>query len=221
MEVEPLILQDKMTFEIVRIINEPISSNCYLLFNKNLNNHCIIVDPGSENAEIITSEIEKFKLVPQYIILTHEHFDHCWSCNDLIKQYNIPIICSENCREAIQSSRKNCSLYYNQTGFEIEAQTMSIESIEKRLFWNHCEFNFLLTQGHSNASICFLVGNCLFTGDTLIQNEKTVTKLLSGSKEKLKQSIQLINQFQGKGYTVYAGHGDQFELDQYNTKLVF
>ena len=35
-----------MALEVVRVINEPVSSNCFLLFNREVNNDCLVVDPG-------------------------------------------------------------------------------------------------------------------------------------------------------------------------------
>lgn len=65
------------------------------------------------------------------------------------------------------------------------------------------------------------MGKNLFTGDTLIKDLKTVTKLPTGSIEKLKDSIALFSQFKEKGMMVYAGHGEPFELDRYNVQGAF
>lgn len=60
----------------------------------------------------------------------------------------------------------------------------------------------------------------LFTGDTLIKDLHTVTKLTTGSVAKLRVSMELLSSLQGKGYAVYPGHGEVFELDGYNLELM-
>ena len=65
-----------------------------------------------------------------------------------------------------------------------------------------------------------MVGQNLFTGDTLIKDLRTVTKLPTGSVVELQESIELFKSMQGKGYKVYPGHGALFELDGYDLELM-
>ncbi len=205
-----------MSIQVIQVINSPVPSNCFLLFDKEVNNRCIVVDPGSESNEAIERKFYELKVQPEYIILTHEHFDHIWGCDKLINVFNTPIICSRLCFEAIKSAKKNCSLYYNQKGFEIHGDCLCIEDLKQQFLWNNIKITFIHTPGHSDASICIILDNMIFTGDTLIKDEKTVTKLLSGNKQKISETIKLVSQFKGKGYMVYPGHGDAFDLDSYN-----
>lgn len=78
------------------------------------------------------------------------------------------------------------------------------------------EIVFFSTPGHTDASISFVAGRNLFTGDTLIKDMRTVTKLPTGSVSKLKESLVTISKMKGQGYTVYPGHGESFYLDDYN-----
>ena len=72
-----------MALEIIRIINRPIDSNCYIIFDESINNECVIIDPGSEKIDNLINLINELSLNPRFIILTHEHYDHCWGVNDL------------------------------------------------------------------------------------------------------------------------------------------
>lgn len=62
---------------VQRIINIPIPSNCFVLYNKVKGKNCVIVDPGGKSVAELFAFLDKEDLQPQYIILTHEHFDHC------------------------------------------------------------------------------------------------------------------------------------------------
>lgn len=205
-----------MSLEIITIKNNPVDSNCYLISDKEINNKCLIIDPGSKNTSSIEEKIESNGLTPDFILLTHEHFDHIWGCNKLAEKYNVIAYGSLTCMEYIKSKRLNCSRFYDDIGFEINIPTQPLETDETTMTWNGYEIAFHQTPGHSEASICFSIGSNLFTGDTLIYGLKTVTNILSGSKERLELSIKTLKTLQGKCYTVQPGHGVFFELDTYN-----
>lgn len=203
------------------IINNPVPSNCFVLFDKSVGRECIVVDPGSKSDDELFAFLDKEDLVPQYIFLTHEHFDHCWGVNELVEKYAVPIVCSELCADCIKYEKKNCSVFYdNNERFVITSPTISIESLNYVLPFAGTELRFFATPGHTDASVCFTVCKYLFTGDTLIKDLRTVTKLPTGSVAKLRVSMELLSSLRGKGYAVYPGHGEVFELDGYNLELM-
>ena len=202
-----------MSIVVKRIENKPVSSNCFVIFDKTVGNDCLIVDPGGKNNDEIINYINGNRLIPTYIILTHEHFDHCWGVNDLVHRYEIPVICSSLCAECIEDVKRNCSVFYdNSQRFEVHCRTIKIESLNNVMDFAGIKILFFNTPGHTDASISFLIGKYLFTGDTLIYKTKTVTKLPTGSESKLKQSISLYKSL-SNGITVMSGHGESFGLD--------
>lgn len=203
-----------------RIVNQPITSNCYVVYDKADGNECFIVDPGSKNEKELLDYLGQEKLEPKFIILTHEHFDHCWGVNLLIELYHVPVVCSELCADAIHYDKRNCSLFYdNKEAFTINTEAISIESIGNKLPFAGRTIRFLMTPGHTDASICFLIGKFLFTGDTLIKDERTVTKLPTGAVSKLRETVRMLEGLKGEDYTVCPGHGELFGLDGYSLFL--
>lgn len=206
--------------EVLAIVNSPVTSDCYVLFDKCYGTDCIIVDPGSRDNQELFTLIDGEGLSPKYIILTHEHFDHCWGVNQFVEKYHIPIICSQLCAEAIKSEKRNCSVFYdNREPFIIDSQTISTESLGSMFMFGMYEIRFYNTPGHTDASISFVIEDYLFTGDTLIKDEKTVTKLPTGSAVKLNESLILFASMCGKHYTIYPGHGKAFPLDGYDLSI--
>lgn len=204
---------------VKRFINNPVPSNCYVVSSKEFDGDCVIVDPGSIDNNELLGFLTTKRLVPKYIILTHEHFDHTWGVNRLVEQYSIPIVCSELCSQNIKDEWLNCSAQYDDnTQFVIKSKTVSIESLHYKFGFLGGSFSFLRTPGHTDASISFVINGYLFTGDTLIKDERTVTKLPTGSKERLKESMKIYEQMKGKGLMVCPGHGDMFEMDEYDLK---
>ena len=202
--------------QLLTIVNRPVSSNCHILYDA-CSKHCIIVDPGSEEGHYLDGYLIERDLIPDYIILTHEHFDHIWGCGFLVNTYGVPIVCSKKCAEAIVDSRTNLSLFYeNSKAFACPPASIILEDFDYKLNWNSHIISFYPALGHSIGGIIFVLDNYLITGDTLIKDIKTVTKLKCGSKEKLAESITQIACMKGRGLLVCAGHGDNFELDNYD-----
>ena len=67
--------------------NNLLQVNTYFLIK---DNNCLIIDPGS-NAKKIREIITEGNVNVVGIILTHAHFDHFMSCNELNLYYNIPL----------------------------------------------------------------------------------------------------------------------------------
>ena len=207
---------------IHQIVNKPVPSNCFVLYDKAIGSECIVVDPGSKHDGELFAFFEEEGLQPQYIVLTHEHFDHCWGVNELVEKYQVPVVCSELCSECIRFEKRNCSVFYdNKERFVITSRTISVESLSGYLPFANTGLHFFVTPGHSDASMCFTIETNIFTGDTLIKDLRTVTKLPTGSIKKLKETIVQLEQYKGKGYLVYPGHGDVFRLDDYDLTDAF
>lgn len=159
----------------------------------------IIVDPGRLSEEVYLW-LEQFKNYKKIIYITHEHFDHHYDVNKLLKFKNTSaFLYSNEFAVALQCSRKNLSYYYNfaiETALSIPSTTNYFEVIE--------------TPGHSIFSVCFLYKNILFGGDTVIDKKNLILKLPGSSKINYKESIAKIKNIISGDTIVLPGHGDLF-----------
>lgn len=220
MVVERSVLRDKVTIQA--IINEPVKSVCYLCYNKEISYDCFVVDPGAEDETELIKIIKRLGLNLTHIILTHEHFDHCMGVNQVRASFpNNQLVCSSECSVAIQQARKNYSLFYKNPGFDCAAADIILEEVGWKIKIAGIDIDFYPALGHSKAGIIFIADNFVFTGDELIKDKKTVTKLKTGSKDKLQESIRLLESWKGKGLIVCPGHGEIFELDDYELTKVY
>ena len=153
------------------------------------------------------------RLKPEYVLLTHEHFDHCWGCNHYSE---LPVVCTSPCSDNIRSSQSNLSFYFDNKGFAVKSDSMKVDIMDNSLIWHGNHVRFFPVKGHSPGGMLITAGHFLFSGDTLIKDLKTVVKLKGGSRDELLIDLSLIKSFVGNNYTVYAGHGDSFELDIYD-----
>lgn len=192
---------------IYKILNKPSNSNCFLIVNGSF---CAIVDPGEDGMRDLRLLLKKEGLSPQYIILTHEHYDHIEGCNCLRGHYPmIKVIASYYCSQNIQNDRWNLSRYKaeNGEGFVVNAADIVI-SVDTALCLCEIEFHFLLTPGHSLGSMCFWFGNHFFSGDTVLPGYKPVLKLKGSDKMQYEESLKKIAMLMGqKEVVLYPGHG--------------
>ena len=194
---------------IHKIKNSPITSNCYIIYH---DSKCIIVDPGSSSNNEIYEFLELKNLRPEYIFLTHEHFDHIWGLNDLRSTYlELKVISSIECSNSMKCSKKNLSAFYKDIDFVCFKSDIVFKDSFK-LFWADTMFDFFITQGHSLGSICILFDNFLITGDTIILNEKSLTKFPNSSESQLKSSILKISEKITFPIKILSGHGEDFSI---------
>lgn len=203
--------------EIRRLVNQPAASNGYVLFDKVFGDDALLVDPGAKDSTELLALLRQEHLQPQYIILTHEHYDHCWGVTTLRQAFpSVKVLCSANCSEAIQDRKKNHSAFFYRPGFELPPAEILLDDIGWAFEWHGQRLKFWPAQGHTASGVIFTLGNFMFTGDELIKDAKTVTKLKTGSPDKLLDSLHLLEDLQGQGLTVCPGHGEMFTLDGYD-----
>jgi len=208
-----------MSLEVVQVKNPPLNSNTYIIYDRKSGNESIIIDPGNNDISYLQSLIEEKKLLPRFILLTHEHFDHIAGVEPLRDSYNgIKVIASEICSRLIQNDKKNMSAFFYDLGFVVKQVDITIEDVYFKLDWNGYTFKFYVTKGHSEGAICIYVDNFLFTGDTLINGNKTVTRLPGGSKNELKKTLSFIFSTFSPETLVFPGHGEPFYLYDVNLK---
>ncbi len=64
----------------------------------------------------------------------------------------------------------------------------------------------MFTPGHTSGSVCYLIDDMIFSGDTLFRGEIGRTDLKSGDPEFMKISLKKLYEL-NKEYIVYPGHG--------------
>lgn len=208
-----------MSIQVISIENQPISSITYIIYKDDISD-CIIIDPGSEYPDEIEKILSEKKIKPTCIILTHEHFDHIWSSNYFIEKYNSTILCSEYCAKAIQDSKLNLSIFYDPNkAFQVHPNSLVIVKDNDYITCLDSTLVIKEAQGHSLGGILIILDKFIFTGDTIIKNIRTVTKLRNASKKKLKDSIAYLEAIKGNNFILYPGHGESFDLDSYDLSL--
>ena len=199
-----------------RFVNTRFSSNTYVLWHPKYEN-VWVVDPG--DTEVVFEWMKTHsKTTISGILLTHAHFDHIYGVNDIFLSYPkcFVFVANEYGKELLSNSKKNGSKY-TEEGPIVVNESAIIRYYERDVqLWNDVNMRTFITPGHSDDSVCFIVDGMLYTGDTLIKDVRTVTKLKGGSVEKLEHSIRLLSELKGNKLKVMPGHDKEFWLDEYD-----
>ena len=197
---------------VEKLINKPVDSNTYILSDSESEN-CLIIDPGNRDISKLVDYFSVIDKIPLAILLTHEHFDHIYGVNELLKSYpDIKIYGSLKTIERIQNKRKNLSFYYDQVGYEILNANFEI-ILDDSITINSFEIKVLKTTGHTDSSLSYLVEKKLFTGDFLIKDESTITKLPSGNRLDFLSSFKKFKKIIDESI-IFPGHGEIFSFDK-------
>ena len=176
-----------------------------------------VIDPGSKEQTELRDFITSQGLLLDYIILTHEHFDHCWGVISLLDAFPAKVVATRLCAEWVETPMN----YFNKLYFDsdemysIDHVDVCAEDISWKLKWGGVDLVLIDAKGHTNRGLCVYVGNALFSGDTMIYNTKPfIKKKYGASVEELKETIDKIYKtFDGKTI-VYPGHGEKFFLNE-------
>lgn len=184
----------------------PVQTNCYYLVNQELK-EVVLVDPG-DRADNIAFDIEREKLKPVAILLTHGHFDHIMAAEALREKYKIPVYACAKEKELLNSSVLNLSRGFIKTDYTMDADIYCKEGDE--FYLAGYTIRVLETPGHTKGGCCYYVpsGNVVFTGDTLFYLSVGRTDFEGGSFKEICKSIKEKLFVLPDDTTCYPGHGD-------------
>lgn len=180
---------------IKTIISREMDQNCYLIEKDGKG---ILIDPGLCYDKII-KEIQGIEV--NYILLTHCHFDHLYSLNKLRGQKLV--VGSHECSSNMITPKISLCDFTSlpETSCDIE-----MEDNEEKNFGG-IKVKCIKTPGHTTCSVCYMIGDCLFSGDTLFGLSIGRSDLPTGDYKTLEKSIKEKLYTLGDDIKVYPGHG--------------
>ena len=196
----------------------PLDVNTYIVINGNVG---FVVDPGGDAQEIY-SIFRKQKAKIEAILLTHAHFDHIGGVAELCRIAGKGEDGKENLQDVptvfLHKDELEKIGSYKNMGFSMNAnpekfvpdillkggETLKIAGLDVKV---------IHTPGHAKGSLCYVVSDKIFVGDTLFFMSYGRTDFYDGNAKDLKNSI--VNKlFALKGnYTILPGHGEPTTLD--------
>lgn len=206
--------------QVYKFNNNVVRANMYVIEH---NGHYILIDPSVVERVQINGTVD-------YILLTHEHYDHICRVNYWKELTHAKIIASVPCQKGLKSPSRNFSRFYKdfcqlQTTMEVIGEVENKDYVcsadllfeQKYEFeWQGQEIKLFETPGHSKGSSCILINEkALFCGDTLFKDFPTATGLPGGSKRDWDNITRIKLSSLNNDIIVYPGHYDSFSLKDF------
>ena len=178
-----------------------IATNCYLIEDSATGARAVI-DPGDDCPELY-EEIDRRGGALDYILLTHGHFDHILGVAELCRRYHPTVCACEDELQVLQRGLYNLTSVHHirLTAFEVNRLLHDGDEI----VLGESVIRFIHTPGHTAGSGCYMVDDCLFSGDTIFCESVGRTDFPTSDSAAMLRSAARIRDLDGD-YRIYPGH---------------
>lgn len=176
-------------------------SNCYGVLSDKA---AIVIDPGACTNEVLgflLQNIDKKCL----ILLTHAHFDHISGADELRRKTGVKIAIGEHEEFALRDKSYNLSGIISPPIAPFSADYTI--SDEEEFTVGDITVQAIETPGHTVGGMCYLIEDCIFSGDILFRGSAGRTDFKGGSIADMKQSLDRLMWTLDDEIKVYSGHG--------------
>ena len=171
-------------------------TNTYIIHEEN-STSCCVIDPGYQ-ANPILETLEDLGLTLDAILLTHGHFDHVGAVKDLAADTDCRVfLCPEDTQ--LPPMFTAGKLYY--TDSYAEGTILNIAGLY---------IHVLHTPGHTPGSVCLMVDDVIFSGDTLFAGSCGRTDI-GGDWAAIQTSLKRLARMEAN-FKVFPGHGGSTTL---------
>ena len=166
-------------------------ANCYLIHEEN-SKSCAAIDPGG-NPEKVLAFLAETGLTLEAILLTHGHFDHVGAVKELYEKTLCKVYLHTDDLMLPESLSAGPLFYTHEydEGDVLELAGLTIRVIH--------------TPGHTEGSVCLLVDDVIFSGDTLFCHSCGRTDLPGGDPDAIMRSLGRLKALEGD-WRVMPGH---------------
>ncbi len=172
----------------LRMKKEDVINYSYVIIDKT-SKEAAIIDPAYE-LEKVEAVLHEYDAKLSKILITHSHSDHVDLVDRLVRMYNTQVYMSAREIE-----------YYDYTCENLHSledkQTIDI---------GNTQISSLLTPGHTVGSMCFLLPDTMFTGDTIFTEGCGICNIPGGCPSSLFETVQHIKHAVRKDTVVFPGH---------------
>ncbi len=174
----------------------PVLTNLYVVSE---NGRGFIVD-AADKSDQVTDYIKENNIDIDFILQTHSHFDHVLGLEYYKNLYDIEVYASIDAKDIANNKNYNLAFDYPNLSVPID------KYLEDGEVFSNFNIKAIKTPGHSIDSMTYLVGDYLFTGDTLFNLSIGRTDLPGGDYGTIMDSLNSYRSL-SPDLEVYSGHG--------------
>jgi hydroxyacylglutathione hydrolase len=197
-----------MSLQVTQFVNGKWNQNCYLLANNT--GDAVIVDPGSQPAEIVAL-VDRNEWRIHAILNTHAHYDHIGAVVPLQERYRAPFYLHKADEPLLKRANLYRMLFESRDAIKVPTIDCDIAGLPVVFEVGPFSISWIATPGHTEGSVCLMAGEYLFSGDTLMHNAIGRTDLPGGNRERLLASVRKLMELP-EDTVVCGGHGPQSSL---------
>jgi hydroxyacylglutathione hydrolase len=176
-----------------------LQCNCYVLAERP-GADAIIVDPGQRAMGQLRQILDKNRLTPAAVLITHGHIDHMWSAQKVSDTFGCPTYIHPEDRfmlkDPIYGLGPRVAQVFAGAFFREPKQVVELDRDGDKIDLGGISVNIDHTPGHTRGSVCFRIlqaakdeADVVFSGDTLFERSIGRSDLFGGSGRDLLRSI--------------------------------
>ncbi len=199
-----------MSLKLTTFTPSMVYANCYILKDEK-SGEAIVVDPGAYNKRFEAMLRQEGITDLKYILLTHGHFDHIGGVERLKTFFGGEIVIHREDEACLHNGDKSLASGFGFEQINVKADKILCDGDE--LVLGDYAIRVIHTPGHTKGSVCYVVSDMIFSGDTLFKGTIGRTDFPGGSFDEIVKSLSGLASLEGD-YKVYPGHDVSTTLER-------
>lgn len=184
-------------------------TNSYIVAAENKN--AVLID-APDNAQLILEKLRDRGLTLKKILLTHGHYDHIGAAAELKEKTGCEVYIHSLDQQKFTDEEESRAIFHSLEINFVKCEGSIAVNDGDVIEQDELRFTVVHTPGHTVGSVCYIIGDSIFSGDTLFCESIGRTDFPGGSMQQMRASLRRLAALDGN-YAVYPGHADTTDLD--------
>jgi glyoxylase-like metal-dependent hydrolase (beta-lactamase superfamily II) len=198
-------------YQITTIVtDEPWCENCYFVHHLPSDEQ-LLIDPGDSADRIVQTVLNHGHSLKK-ILITHAHHDHVGAVAGLRRRFGIS--CHVH-KADFRLMRQAHTYAFVFGGRQIEPLTaFSLYDAQETFEIGEQKIRVIHTPGHTSGSVCYYIGDFVFTGDTLLYQHVGRSDTPGSDPDQLIASVGSLVEQLPEETVVLPGHGRSWTIKE-------